>query len=366
MKILTKSNARWAGLALVLTVFGTWISTAEDIQPRKDREAPPPRQAAPGKSDEKAKEEPAEEESEFFTYVVFLPSPREHSTAKVKEWAAAGFANDHETAAKFKVRKSEGGYQIVIGKFSLEVEFGDEPWLGDVDQIISESKDKRLREMLRKAKAYVSITLEDNFDDDEEAREAAEATLLRVLSGFAALSDSLAVYDDNSGDFNYVNAEVIETLAGDDPLSAFEIEVMPPVIMVDGDSEEMKSAIAEARRRWPEFVLAFKQTGKDVGPFLIKAEFKDRNDSEFMWCEVAGISGGRVSAVLKNEPVTLKSVAAEDKVELPVSRIVDWIYANTEGERVGGFTMDLVGKAYSGKQSAPPKGKLGDAEKSGE
>ena len=105
----------------------------------------------------------------------------------------------------------------------------------------------------------------------------------------------------------------------------------------------MKEAIAEARRRWPEFVGAF--VGRKMGHhFAIKRGFasgKEKDHQEFMWVQVTDIREDRIVGVLDNAPVYVKGVKAGDRVVSQATEVIDWIYKGDE-DLVGNFTGPVI------------------------
>ena len=332
-QLLTKSKA----LPLLLLSLCLPLSGAGTDEPAKDISS----EAAPAE----------EEEAVYITHVLFLSEPRKSSAAAVKKWAVKALAAEPELAGSVKIEGGEGSYDLLVSGLTIGVEFTTAPWLEDQVQLIHETRDLRLREMLRNTTSAVVLSLEDNFDKDEDSRAEAEDLVLRLLAGFVE-ADTLAIYDDATGDFNYIDQEVLAALAGDDPLSAFEVEVLPPAVQIDRNDPAIQAAIHEARRRWPEFARSFRLTGMDDGPFLVKAEFRDGDEREFMWCEITELRGGDISAILKNDPARVKNVALDDVVKVKLSRIVDWIYPSEDGERIGGFTIEA---AHQSAKNQPGK-----------
>lgn len=112
------------------------------------------------------------------------------------------------------------------------------------------------------------------------------------------------------------------------------------MVCIDDDDPAMQAAVAEARRRWPEFVAAFhKRTDRQT--FIIKAPFTENDQTEFMWVVVDGIGDQIVSGYLANAPVNLRGYAEGDYVQVRLSDLNDWAYGQ-DGPEVGGFTMKVL------------------------
>ena len=80
-----------------------------------------------------------------------------------------------------------------------------------------------------------------------------------------------------------------------------------------GDDPRYKTAEAEARRRWPEFVAAFARRAPG-DTFSVKSAFSDGKQTEWMWIRVESIEpdgegGQRIKGTLASEPVYARNVA---------------------------------------------------------
>ena len=131
-------------------------------------------------------------------------------------------------------------------------------------------------------------------------------------------------------------------LAGGKPLQLFDEQSFVPVLKVAGDDATMATAVAEARRRWPEFVSAF-HASQNGSPFSIKAPVTENGHTEFIWIEVKSISAGQVHGLLANEPVNLGALKIGDFVSVPEAHVNDWCYQGApDGLPVGLFTVKAV------------------------
>ena len=115
------------------------------------------------------------------------------------------------------------------------------------------------------------------------------------------------------------------------------------VVQIDEDDPRMAGAVAEAKKRLPEFCAAFSKA-KDGYQFSIKALFSDPDkseESEFMWVHVCRVDFDAVHGTLLNDPEFVKSYKFDDVVRVPMEQIVDWVY--TDGEKsVGDFTAKTI------------------------
>ena len=286
-------------------------------------------------------EEAKEDEPEVLSFVLFLKQPRKLSKQGIVAAVTKAWMLTPEAAGKLDLSRKDENFLLRHENLEFLIEATSEPWLEDQPQVIEASTDLRMKDMLRRVKGHLAISVENQFNSEDE-RDAAVTNCLHLLAAFIDFSDTLAIYDDESGDFNYVNDEVRATLAGDDPLTSFEIEVAPPVTQIDSNDPAMQAAIAEARRRWPEFAKNFRDYSDSRGPYLVKSGFGKAGEQEYMWSEVLEIRSGTISAILKNEPLHQPKLSLGDKVAIPLSTLGDWVYPDDEGAKIGAFTMDVV------------------------
>ena len=113
----------------------------------------------------------------------------------------------------------------------------------------------------------------------------------------------------------------------------------------------MQSAVAEARRRWPEFMAAF-QT-RDGELFSVKAPVRGGGNTEFIWIQVESCEGQQIRGTIGNDPVDLGGLKEGDAVAASAEEINDWAFLR-EGQPVGMFTV----KVSTGKDAAIAKASL--------
>jgi uncharacterized protein YegJ (DUF2314 family) len=103
----------------------------------------------------------------------------------------------------------------------------------------------------------------------------------------------------------------------------------------------MRKAVAEAQRRWPEFVAAF-LSAEDRDMFIAKGPFTDGEHTEWMWVNVTEIEPSRVIGVLVSKPYRLRNFKEGDAVAFPLEDLNDWLCPGPDGEPVGAFTEAIV------------------------
>jgi uncharacterized protein YegJ (DUF2314 family) len=197
----------------------------------------------------------------------------------------------------------------------------------------------RYADAIREHHAWIGIDLMDRVSNPISTRGVYQM----MGKALCALGDddTTAILCPQKQSFNLWAPKLEEFLCSADPLSVFKEQVKAGVISV-GNNVTMEDAVAEARRRWPEFVAAFKTKDPDDPRFVVKAAFTTGDRTEHMWMEVTGIEPEHVRGILVNEPMHHPALKQGSQVEVPVTDVSDWVFANIDDETVGNFTGHLV------------------------
>lgn len=294
--------------------------------------------------------------------VLLQSAPREYSEGDVRERL--------ERALGITIDPSDGGASaFVVGASSrgpISEHPGDDPWMfmvkaqgtilnvvavpapyfDDQEAVAAATIDMRLQGIARSHQAYVSVDL---LACDGE-RAAAYGTIGKFLAQFVD-ETTLAVLCPAQERVVVVDDSIVATLAGDDPLSAFDASPHPPVISMSPDDPRLHAAAAEARRRWGEFARAFRAPSPTQESFTIKARFDQDNETEYMWVMVRQISDTDAIGELGNAPNALSGIKLGDPVRIPIAEVLDWMYLDG-GEMVGGFTVQVLAEAAATQASA--------------
>lgn len=211
-------------------------------------------------------------------------------------------------------------------------------YVSDVEKIAAQIPELRLRLAFLNHTAWLSVDL---LGAQSEAEIASESYgRIAKLVAELANDNCVALYCPENEQLQPYDAELKEALRGPDPLGAFRQPKFSPVVPVKDDDPQMKRAMEEALRRWPEFVEAFRLK-KPTQYFSVKGPFHDGENSEWMWVNVKTIDGDEVTGLLDNDPVFVTELAAGDTVTIKASDVGDWIYER-DGRFTGGFSMNVL------------------------
>lgn len=257
--------------------------------------------------------------------------------------------------------KDEDAKPFVIGESPLfMVSAGDAMFIvhnhgtgyfNEVEKLAEKIPDLRQRKLITDQQAWLSVDCMWTADGTRETQYP------RIARAIAELADDLAV-----GLFQPETDRLIpweESLEarlrkGEDLDDLFRSDNVP-VVQVSDDDPRMKAAVAEARRRWPEFVAAFKAR-QPGGHFAVKAPVSRNDNTEFIWIEVIGLEPEYIHGKLANDPVDLGGLKLGDQVEVPLSDLNDWGFSVKEGdEPVGLFTVKVVTEALKEQTEAASK-----------
>jgi uncharacterized protein YegJ (DUF2314 family) len=187
--------------------------------------------------------------------------------------------------------------------------------------------------------AWVGIDVLDRVANPT-LHQGAYQMMGKALSALAD-DDTTALLCPQRQSFNLWSDALRQPLCSPDPLQAFKQEVKSGVISLKNDAT-MEEAVEEARRRWPEFVAAFKVRDPEDPQFVVKAAFTTGDRTEHMWMEVSGIEPEHVEGILVNEPIHHPALKQGAQVKVPLTDVSDWVFANSDDETVGNFTGHLV------------------------
>lgn len=196
------------------------------------------------------------------------------------------------------------------------------PYVDDPEAAAAELTERRNAEAMRAHRAWVSVDCEVRpLAADSLADYRVIGSLLDALVG----DDALLLYGPEHVTGVPWGPRVRQALRGEDPRVALDTRDEPPIFVFEDDDPRLRRAIAEARRRWPEFVAAFaaRRAGQD---FTVKVPIRRGAVTEHIWVDVTAVAGDRIQGTLGNDPVNLPGLRLGDPVGAAAAEVEDWAY----------------------------------------
>lgn len=216
--------------------------------------------------------------------------------------------------------------------FLFKIDTIPEPFFSDKEGAANSLGELRASKAVREHDAYIHISLmmaPEGADDDTQARLVG-----KMAAGLGWSEGTLAVFCPEISQVRVWEKSLRKMLRQAHPLTAFRDYVpstkKEPVFAVDPSHPLMKAAVAEAKRRFPEFAAALARRGAD-DLFLVKVPFKDGDNLEHMWVEVTAFADGVFEGKLINEPVELKRFKKGARVRLKQGLVEDWMFKGERG-----------------------------------
>lgn len=320
---------------LALLVLAACAPGGGGPQPPPAPLASPPATATPAPS--------AQDEESWYSLVVLLSEPRKPEDLRLEEALRRAYGITPET---YELPPVPGGW---ARGFQMEgnrmvVNLSSQPYWDHVQPLLDELPERRLKKSVGDHRGWLAVdVLDPAIGAEEEALYRLIGRLLAELAG----PDSTVLLRPQTGTFQLYDPGMLPVLRSHEPLDAFGVRTQTEVAdlaATDRAEAELAAATAEARRRWPEFVSAWKARRPDE-LFGVKAEFREGAAEEHMWVDVLEVSPDSVRGTLGNDPVDVKGLKLGDPVELKVSEIEDWSVSGKQGVRLGGFSIAIVERA---------------------
>lgn len=125
----------------------------------------------------------------------------------------------------------------------------------------------------------------------------------------------------------------LQELFGDDELHA-------PVIQVESDDAKIKAAMEEAKKRLPEFVLAFERLG-ERSHAMFKGRFGNEDDGEYIWLKLQSVEAKALVGTIENHPVNPSIPRKGSVARVAIEHVADWAYVD-EKEQGQGLFVDSI------------------------
>jgi uncharacterized protein YegJ (DUF2314 family) len=224
-----------------------------------------------------------------------------------------------------------------------------EPYFEDVEGASASTGEARTQKAIQEHQGWLSVDCVSGLSQETDRHEP-YTRIARLIAELAG-PDVLAILRPETGQVNVWNDELEDTLRSPEAMKEWATPVQTPVIQVEDDDPRMKAAVEEARRKWPEFLAAFK--AKDCEHYAIKTALKDGDRMEHIWVEVDGIEPDFVHGTLGNDPVDLPNFKLGDRIEVSVVEVEDWCFVRGN-DPVGLFTTKVLAQVQDSRRQTKP------------
>lgn len=211
------------------------------------------------------------------------------------------------------------------------------PYMRNPEAAAKSIAESRIAQAVREHRAWVSADLLGEYEGEELTR--GQQMIARIA---AALADEhcLALYVTHTGQNFPYNPELVDALREEDPLGSLHVGFAPVTEIAPGDPD-LRKAQAEARRRWPEFLEAYRNPRTGQSGFNVKLPISDGKTTEHIWVSVQAVEGDEILGDLANQPLNLKFMREGDRVRGRVEDVEDWGYLDGD-ELIGMFTVKVL------------------------
>lgn len=350
IRLLTSGMTWWGIAALVLAVLWFGFELVRFLIPRPIRDFPPA-------TDDGDLGNRVESPGDLVSLVYFLSEPRIPDESVIRSCVANSLDIQFDVSdpdaehfvMRFEPPKEPKKNEDPIQHFMIRIPQGlfavlvsDRPYIDNPKAFASQTiRDKRLRNAVEGHQAWMSVDLMDGPESPEKKAEA-YYTIAQILSSLAG-PDVLAIYCPELQRCNEFDLSLIDALSSPNPLALFEEPTFEPIIEISDNNPRMAAAVAEAIKRWPEFVEAFQERADPTDEsYIIKAEFREGGNCEYMWVSVEEITEDVIRGTLMNDPHELLDLHRGAQVTIEFDRLNDWIYPGPGGSHEGGFTLDVL------------------------
>ena len=307
-------------------------------------------------ADTPPKPQPPEPESQrLVSLVLLLSEPRTMDAGAVAHAVSKAEGSEVPEGA---VVAQPPSFIVKAGPGRFAIHSVGEPYFAESDKLAAELKDPTLAKAIRQHRAWLSV---DWIEKDEKADLRKVYQQIGLILAQLVRKDTLAVYSPDTDQFHLSDATLLGHLKSEDPLQdlypAGVAAAEDGKVTISSDDPQLIAAQTEADERWPEFLRAFKERGKDQY-FAVKGRILEGDKGEYLWLQVSDIDDKLVHGKLDNDPATLKKIARGADLHIPIDEVDDWLYSTGSGkdassgkeEVKGGFTLRLFDQLAKAKR----------------
>lgn len=240
-------------------------------------------------------------------------------------------------------------FRIRMPAARLLVRTLEEPYWEQPEDVARHFGDLRARRSILSHRAWTAVDV--LAADLPPARAVAFGRAAKLTAELAIGSGPLAVFDAESGAFRVWDHTSDAGLREGQPGEFFAGGGGNAVVALAPDDPSLLAAMAEARRRWPEFVAQFKARHPEQH-FSVKAPVTRSGQTEHIWIEVTALSDAWIRGRLGNAPIDLPGLRLGDLVSVTTDSVEDWLYV-LSSTPIGGFSIPVVERARRRPEVAP-------------
>lgn len=206
-----------------------------------------------------------------------------------------------------------------------------------------EGTDPAAAEAFRRHRSWIAV---DHLPQGRPDSAFAFNMIGRVIAEIAERHPPMALATPTYERIAAWSPEMPATLRGEEPRAVFgpgPYRAADETVLVPTDEAAMEAAVAEARRRMPEFLDAFAKR-KRGDMFMVKSPFPcgDDGGNEHMWLSVTAVEGDNLVGKLEVEPFNIKTLKKGSRVTVVAAEISDWAIVREGQEPIGLFTDAIV------------------------
>lgn len=201
--------------------------------------------------------------------------------------------------------------------------------------------DAALREALDSYRGWMSVEL---IQYPEGASVEDSYRMMGPLVAELTGTQAAALFVAGAGFWAVWEEALADMLRGPDPLAAFDRGGVAVSFDVPDEEPALVRAAEEARRRWPEFVAAFRSRSRTQS-YYVRIRLEDDEEQGFPWLSVSEVREDGVVGTLDAETATI-SYPPGMPIEGRLEDIWDWMIVPAGGAApIGYFAQEALSNA---------------------
>ncbi|MFC1757792.1 DUF2314 domain-containing protein [Planctomycetota bacterium] len=283
----------------------------------------------------------------LISLTVFQKTPSQRTTDEFVAIVSKEFDGESfDVYADGGTGKSDESYIEVHSDHAFTVNYQSHSffvmWQNDPYEFSQETQEKlrdgRIKTALDHHQAWFAVDLD--VWPGSRPTDVSYQLFARLLHALLDSESALAIMDTEKAEIVCYSNEIDQLLQSEYPRNIVRKMSPFPIDHWDESLPATKKAFEEAKRRWPEFVEVVRQKSGET--CYVLAELTDGEESERIWVDVESVDGETVRGKLNSRPIWLKGMTEGDKISIQITDVDDWMYDRSEGESVGGFSLDVT------------------------